>query len=50
LCQPDFDRTFLVDVDDSEDAIGAVLSQQGEQGPPGVVALGYSPLPAILVW
>ncbi|KRY02505.1 Retrovirus-related Pol polyprotein from transposon, partial [Trichinella patagoniensis] len=28
----------LVDVDASEDAIGAVLSQQGEQGPPGVVA------------
>ncbi|KRX51502.1 Retrovirus-related Pol polyprotein from transposon, partial [Trichinella sp. T9] len=38
LCHPDFDRTFLVDVDASEDAIGAVLSQQGEQGPPGVVA------------
>ncbi|KRX58165.1 Retrovirus-related Pol polyprotein from transposon gypsy [Trichinella sp. T9] len=38
LCQPDFDRTFLVDVDASEDAIGTVLSQQGEQGPPGVVA------------
>ncbi|KRY04938.1 Retrovirus-related Pol polyprotein from transposon 17.6, partial [Trichinella patagoniensis] len=30
LCHPDFDRTFLVDVDASEDAIGAVLSQQGE--------------------
>ncbi|KRX22547.1 Retrovirus-related Pol polyprotein from transposon, partial [Trichinella nelsoni] len=38
LCHPDFDRTFLVDVDASEDAIGAVLSQQGDKGPPGVVA------------
>ncbi|KRX37052.1 Transposon Ty3-G Gag-Pol polyprotein [Trichinella murrelli] len=32
LCHPHFDRTFLVDVDASEDAIGAVLSQQGERG------------------
>ncbi|XP_003369349.1 zinc knuckle protein [Trichinella spiralis] len=38
LCHPDFDRTFLVDVDASEFAIGAVLSQQGEQDPPRVVA------------
>ncbi|KRY23938.1 Retrovirus-related Pol polyprotein from transposon 17.6 [Trichinella patagoniensis] len=38
LCHPHFDRTFLVDVDASEDAIGAVLSQQGEQGPSRVVA------------
>ncbi|KRY23967.1 Retrovirus-related Pol polyprotein from transposon, partial [Trichinella patagoniensis] len=35
LWHPGFDRTFLVDVIASEDAIGAVLSQQGEQGPPG---------------
>ncbi|KRY28756.1 Retrovirus-related Pol polyprotein from transposon gypsy [Trichinella spiralis] len=35
LCHPHFDRTFLVDVDASKDAIGAVLFQQGEQGPPG---------------
>ncbi|KRY45127.1 hypothetical protein T03_15390 [Trichinella britovi] len=35
LWHPVFERTFLVDVIASEDAIGAVLSQQGEQGPPG---------------
>ncbi|KRZ77296.1 Transposon Tf2-11 polyprotein [Trichinella papuae] len=44
LGHPDFDRTFLVDVDASEDAIRAVLSQQGEQDPPVVIALGYPPL------
>ncbi|KRX37856.1 Retrovirus-related Pol polyprotein from transposon 17.6 [Trichinella murrelli] len=38
LCHPDFNRTFLMDVDASEDAIRAVLSHQGEQGPPAVVA------------
>ncbi|KRZ13089.1 Retrovirus-related Pol polyprotein from transposon gypsy [Trichinella zimbabwensis] len=38
LGHPDFDRTFLVDVDASEDAIKAVLSQQGEQDPPVVIA------------
>ncbi|KRY86544.1 Retrovirus-related Pol polyprotein from transposon 17.6 [Trichinella pseudospiralis] len=38
LGHPDFDRTFLLDVDASEDAVGAVLSQQGEQNPPAVIA------------
>ncbi|KRZ81763.1 Retrovirus-related Pol polyprotein from transposon 17.6, partial [Trichinella sp. T8] len=38
LGHPDFDRTFLVDVDASEDAVGAVLSQQGGQDPPSVIA------------
>ncbi|KRX69753.1 Retrovirus-related Pol polyprotein from transposon 17.6 [Trichinella sp. T6] len=35
LTKKGFERTFLVDVIASEDAIGTVLSQQGEQGPPG---------------
>ncbi|KRY23882.1 Transposon Ty3-G Gag-Pol polyprotein [Trichinella patagoniensis] len=38
LVHPDFDRTFLLDVDASEDAVGAVLSQQGGQDPPAVIA------------
>ncbi|KRZ61857.1 Transposon Ty3-G Gag-Pol polyprotein [Trichinella nativa] len=38
LGHPDFDRTFLLDVDASEDAVRAVLSQQGGQDPPGVIA------------
>ncbi|KRX85244.1 Retrovirus-related Pol polyprotein from transposon [Trichinella sp. T6] len=38
LGHPDFDRTFLLDVDASEDAVGAVLSQQGGQDPPSVIA------------
>ncbi|KRZ63045.1 Retrovirus-related Pol polyprotein from transposon 17.6 [Trichinella nativa] len=54
LCHPHFDRTFLVDVDASEDAIGAVLSQQGEQGPPGVVALlttsGHTSMGQVACW
>ncbi|KRX83645.1 RNA-directed DNA polymerase -like protein [Trichinella sp. T6] len=54
LCHPHFDHTFLVDVDASEDAIGAVLSQQGEQGPPGVVALlttsGHTSMGQVACW
>ncbi|KRX23801.1 Transposon Ty3-G Gag-Pol polyprotein [Trichinella nelsoni] len=38
LAHPNFDRPFLLDVNASEDAIGAVLSQQDERGPPGVIA------------
>ncbi|KRZ01755.1 Retrovirus-related Pol polyprotein from transposon, partial [Trichinella zimbabwensis] len=38
LAHPNFDRPFLLDVDASEDAIGAVLSQQDERDPPVVVA------------
>ncbi|KRZ67383.1 Retrovirus-related Pol polyprotein from transposon 17.6 [Trichinella papuae] len=40
LGHPDFDLTFLLDVDASEDAVGAVLSQQGGQNPPAVRSHG----------
>ncbi|KRX12461.1 Retrovirus-related Pol polyprotein from transposon 17.6, partial [Trichinella nelsoni] len=38
LSHPHFDRPFLLDVDASEDALGAVLSQPNHQGLPVVVA------------
>ncbi|KRY07438.1 Retrovirus-related Pol polyprotein from transposon [Trichinella patagoniensis] len=38
LSHPHFDRPFLLDVDASEDALGAVLSQMNHQGLPVVVA------------
>ncbi|KRZ82575.1 Retrovirus-related Pol polyprotein from transposon opus [Trichinella sp. T8] len=45
LGHPDFDRTFLLDVDESEDAVRAVLSQQGGQDPPAVIAYASRSLP-----
>ncbi|KRY54980.1 Retrovirus-related Pol polyprotein from transposon 17.6 [Trichinella britovi] len=44
LGHPDFDRTFLLDVDEREDAVRAVLSQQGGQDPPAVIAYASRPL------
>ncbi|KRZ76144.1 Retrovirus-related Pol polyprotein from transposon [Trichinella papuae] len=38
LSHPHFDRPFLLDVDASEDALGAVLSQLNHQGLPVVIA------------
>ncbi|KRY83631.1 hypothetical protein T4D_6139 [Trichinella pseudospiralis] len=38
LSQPDFDLTFLIDVNSSEDVVRAVLSQQGRQNPLAVIA------------
>ncbi|KRZ82168.1 Retrovirus-related Pol polyprotein from transposon [Trichinella sp. T8] len=38
LSHPHFDRPCLLDVDASEDALGAVLSQVNSQGLPVVVA------------